>query len=133
MSVKVEKLPEEPVIVLTYEGHLDVETVTSAFAQSRALAESMSGVVYRISDVRLGQGDFRDVIQVMGQVRAGVPGSSADPKIKGVLVGTHQMARLYADMMRQSQFGGVQIPFFKTVEEALDYIHVDQQSHHQAE
>ncbi len=133
MSVKVEKLPDEPVIILTYEGHLDVETVRTAFTQSLVLAESTPGVVYRISDVRLGEGDFRDVMQVMEQVRAGIPGSSADPKIKGVFVGTHQMARLYAEMMRQSQFGGVQIPFFKTVEEALDYIHVDQQSQHPAE
>jgi hypothetical protein len=128
MPVRVEKLPDEPVLVITYEGHLDVETVKSAFTQSAALAAKIDGAVYRISDVRKGEGDFIDLMQIMAQVRAGIPGSSADPKIKGIFVGTHYMARLYADLMRQEQFGGIQIPFFKTVEEALDYIHVEMQA-----
>jgi hypothetical protein len=125
MSVKVERLPSEPIIVLTYQGHMDVETVTSAFIESAKLAEQIDGVVYRISDVRLGEGDFGDVMKIIVEIRKGIPGSTADPKIRGVFVGGHQMVRLYADILKQEQFGATNIPFFKSMEEALEYIRVD--------
>lgn len=128
MPVKVEQLPGEPIIVLTYEGHMDVETVIQAFAESVKLAEHIDGVVYRISDVRLGEGDFADVMKIITEIRKGIPGSTADPKIRGVFVGGHQMVRLYADILKQEQFGATNIPFFKSMEEALEYIRVDRSS-----
>ncbi len=127
MSVQVEKLPDMPVIVLTYEGHMDVETVKSAFIQSVAIAASIDGTVYRISDVRKGEGSFVDVINIIKSIRASAAGSSADPKIKGVFVGGHELARMYADFLKQEQFGSTTIPFFQTLEEALEYIRVDLQ------
>jgi hypothetical protein len=126
MSVKVEKLPNLPVIVLTYQGHMDVETVKSAFTQSAAIAASLPGTVYRISDVRQGEGNFADVVNVIKSIRESAAGSSADPKIKGVFVGGHQLARMYADFLKQEQFGSTTIPFFQTLEEALEYIALDQ-------
>ncbi|MEO8607120.1 MAG: hypothetical protein ABI690_04530 [Chloroflexota bacterium] len=128
MPVKVEQLPGEPILVVTYTGHMDVETVSMAFSESTVLAEQVDGVVYRISDVRLGEGDFGDVLKIIAEIRKGIPGSTADPKFKGVFVGGHQMVRLYADILKQEQFGATTIPFFKTMEEALDYIRLDRDS-----
>ncbi len=128
MPVKVEKLPDLPVIVLTYEGHMDVDTVKSAFVQSAAIAAEIEGTVYRISDVRQGEGNFADVVNIIKAIGASALGSSADPKIKGVFVGGHQLARMYADFLKQEQFGSTAIPFFQTLEEALEYIRVDLQS-----
>src|SRR3954463_13507226 len=122
MPVRVEKLPDLPIIVLTYEGHMDVETVKSAFSQSAAIADSLPGTVYRISDVRSGEGNFADVINIIKAIRENVLGSSADPKIKGIFVGNNQFARMYADFLKQEQFGSAAIPFFQTLEEALEYI-----------
>ena len=127
MSVQVEKLADLPVTLLTYEGHMDVEIVKSAFTQSAVIAASLLGTVYRISDVRNGEGNFADVINVIKSIRESAAGSSADPKIKGVFVGGHQLARMYADFLKQEQFGSTAIPFFQTLEEALDYIHVEMQ------
>jgi len=125
MPVKVEKLPDLPVIILTYEGHMDVETVKSAFAQSAVIAASLDGIVYRISDVRKSEGNFTDVVNVIKAIRVNALGSSADPKIKGVFVGNNQFARMYADFLKQEQFGITNIPFFQTLEEALGYIKLD--------
>jgi hypothetical protein len=125
MPVKVEKMPDLPIIVLTYEGHMDVETVKSAFTQSAAIAAEIEGTVYRISDVRKGEGNFGDVVGIIKAIRESSTGSSADPKIKGVFVGGHQLARMYADFLKQEQFGSTTIPFFQTLEEALDYIELD--------
>ena len=128
MSVQVTKLPNEPIIILTYEGLLDVETVKSAFQQSVELMQNIDGPVYRISDVRAGDADergFAELFKLIGQLRNGVAGSSADPRIHGVFVGGNQLARLYADFMRQNQFGSRLIPFYQTVDEALEYIHFE--------
>jgi hypothetical protein len=125
MTVKVEKLSDSPVIVLTYESHMNVETVKSAFTQSAAIASTINGTVYRISDVRKGEGNFADVVNVIKAIRGSSIGSSADPKIKGVFVGGHQLARMYADFLKQEQFGNTAIPFFQTMEEALEYIELE--------
>lgn len=125
MPVKVEKLPDKPVIILTYQGHMDVETVKSAFSQSAAIAASIDGIVYRISDVRNSEGSFADVVNVIKAIRVNTVGSSADPKIKGVFVGNNQFARMYADFLKQQEFGITNIPFFQTLEEALEYIELD--------
>lgn len=126
MSVQVEKLPDLPVIVLTYEGHMDVETVMSAFAQSAVISNTIEGSVYRISDVRKGEGSFADVVGIIKAIRESAVGSSADPKIKGIFVGSHQLARMYADFLKQEQFGSTAIPFFQTLEDALEYIAIEQ-------
>lgn len=128
MSVQVEKLPDLPVIILTYEGHMDVETVKSAFIQSAAIAATIDGIVYRISDVRKGEGSFADVVNIIKSIRESTLGSSADPKIKGVFVGGHQLARMYADFLKQEQFGSTAIPFFQTMEEALEYVQIELQN-----
>ena len=125
MSVQVEKLADLPVILLTYEGHMDVEIVKSAFTQSAVIAASLPGTVYRISDVRNGEGNFADVINIIKSIRESAAGSSADPKIKGIFVGGHQFARMYADFLKQEQFGSTAIPFFQTLEEAFEYIELD--------
>jgi hypothetical protein len=124
MPATVEQYRDEAIIVLTFVGTINGEIVRDAFARCAETAETIEGTVYRISDVRQGEATFWDVLNVIAQVRARVPGASGDPKIKGVFVGTHPLARLYADFLRQF---GIQTPFFKTVEEALDYIHVEMQ------
>jgi len=128
MPVQVEKLPDLPVIILTYEGHMDVETVKSAFSQSAVIAASVEGIVYRISDVRNSEGTFADVVNVIKAIRVNVVGSSADPKIKGVFVGNNQFARMHADFLKQEQFGSTTIPFFQTLDEALEYVQIELQS-----
>ena len=127
MPVLVTQLPNEPIIVLIYEGAIDAETVKSAFHQSAELMASIGGTVYRISDVRLIQTDERIVVELFKlivELRKDITGSSADPRIHGVFVGDHQMARFYADFIRQNQFGGTLIPFYHMLDEALNYIHL---------
>ncbi len=132
MPVQVNKLPDEPIILLTYDGSVDVETVKSAFQQSVELMSEINGAVYRISDVRAIDADettIGQLFKLIAELRRDTSGSSADPRIHGVFVGGHQLARIYADFMRQQQFGGTLIPFYHTLEEALDYIRFEIKAH----
>jgi hypothetical protein len=122
MSATVEQYGDESIILLTFVGTINAEIVRDAFAQCTEITETIEGTVYRITDIRQGEATFRDVLGVIAQVRARVPGASGDPKIKGVFVGAHPLAKLYADFLRQF---GIQTPFFKTVEEALDYVRME--------
>lgn len=122
MPATVEQYGDESIIVLTFIGTINAEIVRDAFMQCAEIADTIEGMVYRISDIRQGEATFRDVLGVIAQVRARIPGASGDPRIKGVFVGTHPLAKLYADFLRQL---GIQTPFFKTVEEALDYVRME--------
>lgn len=125
MPVQVEKLPNEPIIILTYSGDVDAETIKSAFHQSVELMASMEGTVYRISDVRgfdLDPAAMLELFKLIADIRNDLAGSSADPRIHGVFVGDHELARLYAEIMGQYAFGSTQIPFYETLDEALAYI-----------
>lgn len=122
MPATVEQYGDESVIVLTFVGTINAEIVRDAFARCAEIAETIEGMVYRISDIRQGEATFWDVLNVIAQVRERIPGASGDPKIKGVFVGSHPLARLYADFLRQF---GIQTPFFRTVEEALDYVRME--------
>lgn len=132
MPVKVEMLPGEPIIILSYSGLLDEETVLHAFSESARLMGDSQQQVYRIADVREGIGDFSELMHIIAKIRKGVPGSSSDPRIQGIFVGNSQLARLYADFIRQQQFGGTQIPFFPTLEEALEYVRFELRKHNNA-
>lgn len=121
MPVEVHKVPDKPIIILSYSGELDSATVRFAFEESLRLGESIDGLIYRISDIRNTEINFLKSVELMRSIKDNRNGSSADPRIHGVFVGNQSLARVYANVMQQF---GVKIPFFLTLEEALDYIHL---------
>jgi hypothetical protein len=126
MQIEVKRLPNEPIIIVTYTGAFEAEVLKSAFRQSVGLLDEIGEKAYRISDVRNLDEDkqgINEMFKVIVDLRKDPSGSSADPRIHAVLVGGHQLARLYAEFMRQDQFGKTQLPFFNTLDEALEYIH----------
>ena len=125
MSVKVERVPNKPIIVLRYDGFLDLETVKSAFAQSAAIASQIEGTVYRIADIRTADSNFVEIMNIIKASRANVPGSSVDNKFQVIFVGQNQLAHFYADALKQ--LGAAPIPFFHTPEDAMQFIELDQQ------
>ena len=125
MPVKVERIPDQPIIVLHYEGFLDLETVKSAFVQSAAIAAQIEGITYRIADIRNATSSFVEIVSILKASRANVQGSAADTKYQVIFVGQNQLAHLYADALKQ--LGASPIPFFDTMEDAMQYIELERQ------
>ncbi|MBC7813997.1 MAG: hypothetical protein H7175_22780 [Burkholderiales bacterium] len=127
MSIIVEKLPDEPIIVVTYAGELNLEIVSAAFRQSAEIMDRLDGTVYRISDIRQGTSEFSDTMDIIHRIRhsRNVSGSTLDPRLKAVFVGSHVLAEMYADILKQSEYGGKEIPFFNEMDDALAYIRSD--------
>ncbi len=126
MPIKFEPVPNEPIVVVTFEGHIDLETVRNVFIETAAIFAKFEGDVYRIADIRTADTNFVDIVKMIKAIREGLPASSIDPRIHGIFVGQNQFARMYADMTKQ--MGGTPIPIFATMEDALEYAHLQLQS-----
>ena len=120
MSLTVERLPDEPIIIATFHGNTNVEEAHNLFAQSDALIDGDEKVV-RITDYRELTPDFATAMKAAQMVKQGEPGSTSDPRITPIIVGTTAWARLSRDMIRQPQWGSVEIAIFTTMDDALTY------------
>ena len=126
MPVKIEPIPDEPIIIVTFEGHIDLDTVRNMFIETASIFAKFDGDVYRIADIRTADTDFVDIVKMIKAIREGLPASSIDPRMHGIFVGRNQFARMYADFMKQ--MGSKPIPIFVTMEDALEYAHLQLQS-----
>ena len=126
MPVKIDPVSDEPIIVVTFEGHIDVDILRNMFIETAGIIAQFEGNVYRIADIRTADTDFIDIVKMIKAIREGLPASSIDPRVHGIFVGQKQAARLYADFVKQ--IGGAPIPIFATMEDALEYAHLQLQS-----
>ena len=120
MSASVEKMPDEPIIVVTIDGHLDVEIAREVYAQIAKFAESIEGPIYRITDVRKQEISFMEMMAVIKEASKGMPGTTSDQRITNIFVGREKMAMLARDVLKRLDPEGHGV--LETVEDALDYI-----------
>lgn len=125
MPVKVERLAGKPIIILHYEGFLDLETVKSAFMQSAVIAKEIEGTVYRIADVRNADSNFVEIVNIIKASRANVQGNATDSKFQVIFVGQNQLIHLYTDALKQ--LGAAPIPIFHTMEDAIQFVELEHQ------
>lgn len=125
MPAKIAPIPNEPIVIVTFEGHLNVDTVRQVFVDTTVIFAQFEGDVYRIADIRTAKIGFVDLMKIVKAVRGGLPSSSIDPRVHGIFVGQNQFARMYADLIKQ--LGGTPIPIFATMEDALEYAHLQLQ------
>jgi hypothetical protein len=84
VPVKVQKLPYEPVILVTFKGVITADDCVQLFEQCARLGESIRGHIYRVIDIRQAHGNVRALLE---QVWQGRQGHSVDPRYVEALVG----------------------------------------------
>ena len=126
MPVVVERVPDEPVVIATYSGVITLEDVKHLFAQTAALTADVEGHRYRISDFHDAQSTFGDIVQIMGEARTGASGSSSDPNLTTIFVGSNEWGAMVRNFFTQGQYGGLNIPTVTSIEEAWEFIREDQ-------
>jgi hypothetical protein len=122
MSVIVTKLPNEPIVIADVQGRMDVESIRNIFAQTAVLCHEDGGQIYQIASFLDVDASIKDAARVLVEASRGAPGSALDPKVRAVLVAGHNRVRLLFDLMRQKEFGGVEVPVFDTLDAALAYV-----------
>lgn len=127
MPITYERLPDEPILIVATIGDLTVAGMQEIFARSAEIQREIGGVLYRITDntrLDVSAQDFINIIHLVQQAGKGTPGSSADPNIRAVLVADNRWSLLFREALSQPQFGGVFLPIFETLEQALAYVRV---------
>lgn len=123
MSFTVVKYPNEPILVQTFNPDYDmhVELPLSNKASSEALDNSPEAGVYLI-DVFNFQISFEEIVKGANVVARGERPLWHHPKLKQVILVTSDgLLRMAAEGMSAKVFGGLEVPVFETLEEALAY------------
>lgn len=124
MPATVEKLPGQPIAIVTYYGHITVDDARAVFAQVAGLLDRYGAPLYRVTQVDCdsAHASFDEVMMLTTLSGKGIRGSVTDADVLTVVVGEHLLIELYLDAMRQDAFGGVDIPQFTEIADAMNYI-----------
>ena len=122
MNTRVERIPGEPIIIITIQGHLDAPIMQQIYGAVADHAEQIEGPVYRITDLRRMDVTLADMVEIIKEAGRGVPGSATDPRIVNIFVGKSHMTRFAADMLRLRRFGSVYSVLMNTLDDALAYV-----------
>lgn len=121
MGFTVELLKDEPIVLTVAKGALVVQDFAHMFADSRKLLANHPGPIYRISDFREATSSFMDLLRMAQIASKGNEGTTTDPRIKAILVGTNQWVSLARTIFEQPKHSAMRFPTFETLDEALLY------------
>ncbi len=110
----------------SFAGEIDSTLFHSWFVDTRQRTiAAVPLMVYHIMDVRAAHTDFTAVLTQMREV--GQAGRSPDDRhtLQVLLIGTDAMSKLAANLARLPQFGGFEMPMFRSLEDAHDYLRID--------
>lgn len=127
MPYTLETLPEVPALIVHFSGSVDLPEFYQWWRDvAAATREIPGGRVYHIMDTRYGSASFADIIAQFEDDKLNFrhfmfPGK----EFRLIFVGSNPLVDLVVEMMRQPQHGGITIPTFATLEEALIFLYTD--------
>ena len=122
MTIIVEKLPDEPIIVATMSEPMDFyNEMPQMFARILELRDTIQGSPkYYCIIVMTGiQVDFGEIVFSLNEVRKTSAKRRPDLPISLHLVGAGDLFEMVANALSQRQYGGYAAPLHFTAEEAL--------------
>jgi hypothetical protein len=124
MSATHHQLDGEPIVIVTYQADITAQDVQAASIRSSEIAQASPEALYWIVDLSQVQANFQDAIQAVTYVSRGSPGVTSGNAARTFLVGSHQLVRFFQDAMSQPQYGGLQLPLFRSLDDALAALRV---------
>lgn len=129
MCFTIQQVPGEPVIITTLCDDFDPQRHYSLLWQTLGeLLDGKPGPIYRIIDLRQANLTFSALVMGLAEeTRSGHPGSASDPRMRGIIVATQELAELIARSFQQEHYGGraAPVPLFGTLDEALAYVRLE--------
>ena len=115
MAFTAERIPGQPIVVCTIYPEIDIESdPAQSYEQVHEMLADEVGTLYRIINFLEIHVEFSHV--VMGL--ASDPGMH-DPRMRTIMVGTHDLVRLAAAASSQEQYGAKSVELCTSVEEAV--------------
>ncbi|MBA3872290.1 MAG: hypothetical protein H0X30_24370 [Anaerolineae bacterium] len=121
MGFTLELLPNEPILIATAKGLVVSQDFAEMFKESARLIDGMDQTIYRISDFREASSSFMDLIRMSQMASKGNVGTTTDPRIKAILVGSTHWVSLARTIFEQPQYSAMRLPTLENMEDALVY------------
>lgn len=124
MAFSVERVPDEPIIIMTILRRYDFEKdAPEAHTEVDRLLEEIEGRAYLITDYSQIDLTFSQLVVALGRATRGETGSASDPRIRqNIFVGEGEMVDLAAESLLQTQYGKLPVVVFPSLEKALTYV-----------
>jgi queuine/archaeosine tRNA-ribosyltransferase len=120
MAASVQKLPKEPIIVVTYTPPFkgsDVHVVNQQVAQ---IAKNIHSDIYRIADLRSVNIEWTELMAALQEATQRTDGTLRDEHIHSIFVGSDEMVSFAVESLQQRQYGGIHAELFSSLDEAID-------------
>jgi len=123
MSYRVERLPDEPILVLRTGAEFSIknDVLASAEEAMKLMAEIPEGLIYYVLDMCDLRVNFSELVSGLWQATRAT-NLLKEPRLRLVAVGSGALIELGAKAFSQAQYGGLSVPLFETMDEALAYI-----------
>jgi hypothetical protein len=125
MAVTVEKMADEPIILVTSVGQINVTMMREVYMKIAAILDVVEPPVFRITDARNQETSFADMMGIIKEASKGQPGTTTDPRIRNVFVGRDKFAMLARDAYANTAPDHQAMPVFDTMEQALTYVRLE--------
>ena len=126
MSVTVEQLPGEPIVIATFghpfDAYQDVRDMFKAFLPMRSSIQASLVFIIDISVTTDDPHAFGHLVVGMGEAAAQIRVTKADQSLSRpqlIFVGTGEMVTLAADAIGQDQYGGSKARVCARLDEAV--------------
>lgn len=122
MPINVERLPDQPILVVEALEPLDIAAETPAMidrvAQEVGATSGKLYIIYDASDLKIA---FSDMLFGLAEHAHRSEGSVRDTHTVTIVVGTDEMLKLAVEALKQPQYGEVSLPMFDSRDKALAY------------
>lgn len=124
MPFAVDPNAAQNILVATFYPPVDVDQDHHALlAESVGRLEEGHTPLYRVLDFRSAYLNFSDMIRWLAADTAHhLPGAALDPQVRTVLVSNSEDTDRIAEWLEQDQYGGLHIPLFSSIDDALNYV-----------
>lgn len=121
MPATVQRLAGEPIVVATLSGYITVGDILTVYEETARLTEDVIGNIYRITNVLQADSSFGEIMSIIREASRGGRGSTTDPNITAIFVGTSHWLDFARQALSQPQFGGLHLAMFTELSDALEH------------
>ncbi len=121
MSYTIELLPGEPILLSNIHADFNVgQELLEAVNQLTRMLDAADGQLYYVTKLENFSLSFGDMVQVLSRLTSGDLAFMKHPNLyKVVVVANNDLIRLGSNALSQTQYGGVRVDVFDSLEEAL--------------
>jgi len=122
MPYSIDKLPDEPILLVIHEGRQSLQEIDQVQSDLAAVLDAQTEPVFLVLDIRELSIGLDDMPGAAAMATQGPGGLLHHANVReSLLVSSSALVKLGAQGMRTATFGNVNVRVFETTEQAIDY------------